>query len=352
MSSAGNGLNTFEYEKGIISRKENPIHKKKIPIGSKYKKFVTIFKILLTFTQRHRLWLFYQEQGGRNTMKTVKEIAEITGISVRTLHYYDEIGLLVPSQKSEAGYRLYDDKALEKLQQILFFREFDIPLKEIKAVMDQPALDRNQILQAQREMLEAKKNRLMRLIASIDNILKGDNEMDFSVFDETEIRTMYDQIVQNMNDAQKKIFEDTYGSMEAFEEHFLTNAATEKAQKNFAKVVEWYGSKEAALEASANALSSEIMTSYQKRIGTIQKKLADRKGTDVNSFEIRELIGEYDFVAKQLYQMKDVRELMLQIAYGYRTNPEVQAGVDSVYGEGAAAYIGEAITAFYIRKET
>ena len=82
-------------------------------------------------------------------MLTVKEISELTGISVRTLHYYDEIGLFVPTEKSEAGYRLYDDKALENLQQILFFREFGIPLKEIKAVMENPDFDRNRILQMQ-----------------------------------------------------------------------------------------------------------------------------------------------------------------------------------------------------------
>ena len=87
-------------------------------------------------------------------MRTVKEIAELTGISARTLHYYDEIGLFVPTAKSEAGYRLYDDKALETLQQILFFREFDIPLKEIKAVMDNPGLDKNQILKMQRRHSE------------------------------------------------------------------------------------------------------------------------------------------------------------------------------------------------------
>lgn len=79
-------------------------------------------------------------------MRTVKEISNITGISVRTLHYYDEIGLFKPTDKSDAGYRLYDDKALEQLQQILFFREFDIPLKEIKAVMENPVLGRNHIL--------------------------------------------------------------------------------------------------------------------------------------------------------------------------------------------------------------
>ena len=72
-------------------------------------------------------------------MRTVKEISDITGISMRTLRYYDEIGLLKPSRKSEAGYRLYDDKALEQLQQILFFREFDVPLKEIMTVMENPS---------------------------------------------------------------------------------------------------------------------------------------------------------------------------------------------------------------------
>lgn len=78
-------------------------------------------------------------------MKTVKEVSELTGISVRALHYYDEIGLLRPTEKSEAGYRLYDDKALEKIQQILFFREFDISLKEIKEVMNHPSFDRNKM---------------------------------------------------------------------------------------------------------------------------------------------------------------------------------------------------------------
>lgn len=280
---------------------------------------------------------------------TVKEIAELTGISARTLHYYDEIGLFVPTSKSEAGYRLYDDKALETLQQILFFREFDIPLKEIKAVMENPDLDRNQILQMQRKMLMVKKERIERLIASIDDILKGDNRMDFTVFDETEIHTMYDSLVEQMNDEQKKIFIEHYGSLESFKEHFLKNAATEKVQKSFAKIVEWYGSKESALEATKTSHGSEVMTAYQKRIGNIQKKLASKIGMDVNSFEVRELIGEYDFVAKQLYQMDDVTKLMLEIAKVYRSDSEAKAGVDSVYGTGFTSYMGEAIEAFYNR---
>ena len=282
-------------------------------------------------------------------MRTVKEISELTGISARTLHYYDEIGLFVPTSKSEAGYRLYDDRALETLQQILFFREFDIPLKKIKAVMENPDLDRNQILQMQRKMLVAKKERMERLIASIDDILKGGNEMDFTVFDETAIRTMFDSLMKSLNEEQKKIFIEHYGSLDAFEDHFIKNASTEKVQKNFAKVVEWYGSKENALDAIKISQGSEVMTAYQKRIGNIQKKLASKIGTDVNSFEVRELIAEYDFVAKQLYQMDDVTKLMLEIARAYKSNADAQEGVDSIYGTGFASYMGEAIEAFYSR---
>ena len=93
-------------------------------------------------------------------MRTVKEISKLTGISVRTLHYYHEIGLLPPTQVSKAGYRLYDDKALETLRQILFFRELDMPLKEIQKILQSPDFDRKTILKSQRKMLELKKERL------------------------------------------------------------------------------------------------------------------------------------------------------------------------------------------------
>ena len=73
---------------------------------------------------------------GGNAMKTIKQVSDLTGISVRMLHYYDKIGLLKPSKFTEAGYRLYDDEALEILQQILFFKELDIPLKEVKEIIN------------------------------------------------------------------------------------------------------------------------------------------------------------------------------------------------------------------------
>ncbi len=81
-------------------------------------------------------------------MKTVKDVAKLTGVSIRTLRYYDEIGLLKPTELTKTGYRLYDSKALEKLREIMFFRELDIPLTDIKRIMDNPNDDREQVLSA------------------------------------------------------------------------------------------------------------------------------------------------------------------------------------------------------------
>lgn len=282
-------------------------------------------------------------------MRTVKELSQLTGISVRALHYYDEIGLLKPTEKSGAGYRLYDDKALETLQQILFFREFDIPLKEIKAVMENPVLEKKQILEMQRKMLTAKKERMERLIASIDDILKGENGMNFEVFTRTELEEMADTILANMKEEQRAVFVKKYGSMEAWRSDFLKKASSEEVQKNYQKIIEWYGSKEKALETVKQPGNSDLFPAYQKRLDAVMKQLAEKKGEDVGSWEVKELIGQYDFLTKQMYQMEDATGIMTELADAFLNNPELQKAQDDVYGEGVAEYIGRAIRAFYSR---
>jgi len=279
-------------------------------------------------------------------MKTVKEISNITGISVRTLHYYDEIGLLKPTDKSDAGYRLYDDKALERLQQILFFREFDIPLKDIKAVMDNPALDRNYILRMQRKMLTAKMERLEHLVASIDDILKGDNRMDFAIFNRTEIEGMFQAMLEHMPEEIKKTAIDEFGGLDQWQEHYIKTVSSEDMQKRYQKMVEWFGGKEGYLDAVNNPISKEVAKSYQKRIDAILKKLAGKREYPVDSFEVKEIIGEYGFVMKQLCQMKDEKEMMLSLAQTYRTE-QVKANTDEKYGDGAAHFFIQAIETFY-----
>lgn len=280
-------------------------------------------------------------------MRTVKEVSEQTGISVRTLHYYDEIGLLKPTKCSEAGYRLYDDKALEVLQQILFFREFDMPLKDIKLILSHPDFDREQILKSQQKMLELKKERLERLIASIDDILKGVNHMDFTVFSREDLEQIYQAHASKLSDAQKEIIKKEYGGMDRYREHFIKNAGNERVQKNFQKVVEWYGDKDSAMDAAVSPKDPQVTAAYQKRMEDIQRRLAAKLGCDVSSFEVKEIIGEYDFVAKQIYQMKNVKALMLDMAAAYREDEKMQKAVDAVYGEGTSRYMGEALEEFY-----
>ena len=121
-------------------------------------------------------------------MMTVNEVSKLTGVSVRALQYYDTIGLLKPSGYTEAGYRLYDDAALERLQQILLFKELEFPLKEIKGIIDAPDFDRNKALQQQIELLTMKKEHLENLIDFARGLkLLGVRKVDFKVFDTKKI---------------------------------------------------------------------------------------------------------------------------------------------------------------------
>ena len=117
-------------------------------------------------------------------MKTVKEVSRLTGVSVRTLHHYDAIGLLKPAKVTEAGYRLYDDTALGRLQTILLFRELEFPLKEIKEMLAAESFDPMAALTDQIRLLELRREKLDRLIEHAKTIQKtGVMNMDFNAYD-------------------------------------------------------------------------------------------------------------------------------------------------------------------------
>lgn len=121
-------------------------------------------------------------------MMTVNEVSKLTGVSIRALQYYDIIGLLPPTEYTESGYRLYDDAAMERLQQILLFKELEFSLKEIKKIIDAPDFDRDKALSQQIELLIMKKEHLENLISFARKIKKsGVNKMDFNVFDTTKM---------------------------------------------------------------------------------------------------------------------------------------------------------------------
>ena len=121
-------------------------------------------------------------------MMTVNEVSKLSGISVRTLHYYDQIGLLHPDQVSEAGYRLYGQASLERLQQILLFRQLEFPLKEIKDIIDSPDFNKEEALDQQIQMLRLQQEHLSGLINLALEIKKnGVNKMDFKPFDTSKL---------------------------------------------------------------------------------------------------------------------------------------------------------------------
>lgn len=122
-------------------------------------------------------------------MMTVKEVSDLTGVSIRTLQYYDKLGLLPAAGHTDSGYRLYDDAALERLQQILLFRELEFPLKDIQRILTNSAFDRRKAMAQQIELLTLKKQHLESLISLAQKTLTtGGTYMDFTAFDTQKIQ--------------------------------------------------------------------------------------------------------------------------------------------------------------------
>jgi DNA-binding transcriptional MerR regulator len=150
----------------------------------------------------------------------IKEFADFTGVSVRTLHYYDEIGLLKPADVDEdTGYRYYDENSILRMQEILFYRELDFSLKSIKEILSSPNYDKNKALNEQKQLLTLKKERLERLISAIDGAVKGENVMN--AFDNSEF------------EKYKVEAQERWGETDAYKEH------TEKT-KDYSKA-KWSG---------------------------------------------------------------------------------------------------------------
>lgn len=184
-------------------------------------------------------------------MKTVNAVSKLTRVSIRTLHYYDTIGLLHPTDVMESGYRLYDDTALERLQQILLFRELEFPLKEIKTILDSENFDRGKALDQQIELLTLKKEHLENLINFARGIKTiGARTMDFSAFDTKKI------------DEYSKKAKEQWGKTEAyqeFEQKSKTWSDTEKqaVSQKFMELFVEFG-KLASQEPSSGEVQKQV----------------------------------------------------------------------------------------------
>ena len=142
----------------------------------------------------------------------INEFAKLTGVSVRTLYYYDEIGLLKPAEVDMwTGYRFYDEDSLEKMQQIMFYRELDFSLKSIMKILSSPDYDKEKALDEQKKLLILKKERLEKLISAIDSAKKGENIM--KAFDNTEFENYKEEVKEKwgQTDAYNEYTEKTKG---------------------------------------------------------------------------------------------------------------------------------------------
>lgn len=235
-------------------------------------------------------------------MKTVKEISRLTGVSVRTLHYYDEINLLKPTETTDAGYRQYDDTALERLHSILLFRELKFPLGEIKAILDSNGFDKEAALKEQIKLLEMQKNRLDEIIDSARKLLmKGNDNMNFSAFNKSEIDKYADEA--------KKKWENTAAYKEFAEKHSDSNDKTEEFMQIFAEI-----GKIKHLEPDSQTVQSMI------------KKLQN-------------------FITENYYTCTD--DILKGLGQMYIADKRFKNNIDSTGGNGTAEFTAQAINTYY-----
>lgn len=199
-------------------------------------------------------------------------------------------------------------------------------------------------------MLVTKKERMERLIASIDDILKGENKMDFTIFTKTEVEEMFQTMLEHMPENMRNIAIKEFGSIEQWKKHYMEVVSSEEMQKGYAKVVEWYGGKDKFLSVARTPVSKEVAESYNKRIEAILQKLIAKQNCDIDSFEVKELVGEYGFVMKQLAQIKEEKGFMMAQAQYYR-NEKIRPMIDEKYGEGASDFFARAIESFYTNRQ-
>lgn len=238
----------------------------------------------------------------------INEVAKLTGITVRTLHYYDEIGLLPPTDINEAGYRIYDETVLATLQQILFFKELDFPLNEIKQIITNPTFNKVEALKKHKELLLKKRDRVDKLINLVDNTIKGEDTMSFKEFDMTELE------------------------------------ATKK--KYAAEVKERWG--DTAAYAESEKKTNHYDKDQWKEIGgegsELFKAFAMHMNQAPDSHEVQTLVKQWqDYITDKFYHCTN--EILEGLGLMYTGDERFKANIDR-YADGLAEFISQAIAIY------
>lgn len=279
-------------------------------------------------------------------MRTISQVAELTGISTRTLQYYDEIGLLKPSKLTPSGYRLYDDEALQKLQQILFFKELGFQLKEIKEILQKPDFDKIKAFKKQKELLLLKRNRTDRLIQLLNRLEKGEPCMSFKEFDLSD----YIQALENFKSNNTDDIVRYWGRIENFD--MFIQKIKDDESKVAKLAIKQFGSVEKYTEAMKYNLDhfSEIMetqlTEEIKEIGKQSDKLYDRLTADLSeniaSPKIQSIVHEILQFIQKNSSNASFGEPYINVLIDTYSNDYIKNITDTKYGKGASNYIVKA----------
>lgn len=236
-------------------------------------------------------------------MKTVKEMSQLSGISVRTLHYYDEIDLLTPSFIAENGYRYYDNEAFEKLQEILLFRELEFPLKEIKKIVGNVAHDKEAALKDQIRLLELKMKRLEKVIKHAKSLQqKGDNYMNFEVFDKSDLLTFQEEA----------------------KEHWGQTAA--------------YAEFEEVYDASKDRVFAQEMQAIFEAFGKYRFLEVSHPEVQAQVANLRAYITEHFYTC--------TKEILQNLGFIYVEDERFSANIDRAGGPGTVAFVSQAIAIY------
>lgn len=234
---------------------------------------------------------------------SISEMAKLTGVSIRTLHHYDHIGLLCPETAADSGYRWYGAADVERMQQILFYRELDFPLKEIRDILADPQYDKQEALRRQRQLLLLKRKRLDGLLELLDANLKGERTMEFKGFDASELEQARRQYA-------------------------------DEAKVRWGHTDAWRESQEKTADGDAQAAG----------MNDIFRRAAALRQRDPASPEAQALVKEWqDFVSANYYQCTE--EILAGLGEMYTADERFQQNLDR-FGEGTAAFLSAAIKAY------
>ena len=236
-------------------------------------------------------------------MMTVHEVSKLAGVSIRTLQYYDKIGLLHPTGYTDAGYRLYDDTDLERLQHILLFKELEFPLKDIKAIINSPDFDRSKALEQQIELLRLKKEHIENLMNFALGIkMLGVKHMDFKAFDRSKL------------DEYSRQAKELYGNTSEYKE-------MEEKQKN-------------RTEEDERIIADRFMLLF--------KEAGEIKNMDPAADDVQRLVKRIqEYITDNFYTCTN--QVLRGLGKMYSGGGEFTMNIDSYGGEGTATFIANAI---------